>query len=120
MRPGSVAAFCALLLAGCGTLRNLDFGSCCSGERPGSHRVFGGVRGDLESAGATVGNAAGGPGSFAERAGLVALAVAVTVPVTAIDLPLSAVGDTLTLPLTIPTASHEERQPADAEKTPPQ
>jgi uncharacterized protein YceK len=71
-------AFCALALvtfSGCGTAANLI--SPCHGA-PGA--VYGGVRADLSR----IGN--GSPGDAI--AGV-------------IDLPFSAVGDTLTLPLTV-------------------
>jgi uncharacterized protein YceK len=87
-----LAAVAAAALAGCGTTLNLD----------GESRVYGGVVQDFQIAKdhlAKVGN----PGKSGTQDGsacwnLTASALAL------IDVPLSVVGDTLSLPLTIQTA----------------
>lgn len=77
-------------ISGCGTMGNMW--SCCVG---GPHRIYGGVMLDAEAASES--------GSKAlETKGLESLGhVAGAVCYGAIDLPLSAIADTLMLPITI-------------------
>ena len=99
MRPVLVVSLLLALLAsiGCGTLYNLDFNTCCCGGRPDSHRIYGGVETDLAYPVCT----------FREmRASNQPLVIQVTYVSIAsilglVDLPLSMVADTVTLPLTI-------------------
>jgi uncharacterized protein YceK len=76
-----------LALSGCGTLYNLE-------ESEG--RIYGGVRADLAMSGICVLGAAQENQGAWERTYALALATSIL----AVDLPLSAAGDTLTLPLT--------------------
>src|SRR5262249_21073332 len=71
------------LLGGCGTANNLA-------SSTGHAAVYGGVRSDLEKIGDLI-----VPRPGTERP-------IVNGVVAAVDLPLSAVGDTVTLPLTVP------------------
>jgi uncharacterized protein YceK len=75
-------------LGGCGTFANV----CWLPEEEGGKRVYGGVRGDWESAAQAV----------QERTADESLAVVAKV---AVDLPLSAAADTLTLPITLGAAA---------------
>lgn len=83
-------------LCGCGTMDNLI-------ENP-SPRVYGGVRSDVKQAVQSGGDAlrAKSPGEFAVSAGTGALCT--------LDAPLSAVADTVTLPVTV---SHKLRSRAE-------
>src|SRR5262249_44683538 len=85
------ACLTAALLSGCGTMGNLW--SCCSGS--GGERVYGGVYKDVKLVAEGVGR-----GIHPDEEGpWFPLAAACLMT---FDLPLSAIGDTLTLPLTIP------------------
>jgi uncharacterized protein YceK len=90
-----LAAVAAVGLGGCGTSLNLD----------GDSRIYGGVVKDFQVAKERLAQAAdsSGPGTPGSSPGwnlaVSALALA--------DLPLSLLGDTLTLPFTIPTALEE-------------
>ncbi len=96
----ATVVLCAL--GGCGTSLNLD----------GDSRVYGGVAQDLQEArermaAATSPTWPGTPGAYPGwNAAVGALALA--------DLPLSLIGDTLTLPFTIPTALEEKRDHSSA------
>jgi hypothetical protein len=96
---------------GCGTLYNHEIGPCprC---RPDTFRVYGGVRKDVEMV--TAGFRAE-PGD-GPRVALFPLAAAFL----AVDLPLSAAGDTLTLPITIPAALQRRRQQEATGGEPPE
>jgi uncharacterized protein YceK len=97
-RKSAVALACLAVLApgGCGTFVNLN-SSGQGGPRTMAERraPFGGVVNDADLAVACFGE--GGPGMAA--VGVYALAV---------DLPLSAVGDTLTWPVVLYLNAHEE------------
>jgi uncharacterized protein YceK len=91
---GKAAAWALLtasLVGGCGTMGNLW--SCCSGS--GGERIYGGVCKDVQLVAEGVAQGfhpdEDGPWFPLAAACLMTL-----------DLPLSAIGDTLTLPLTIP------------------
>jgi uncharacterized protein YceK len=99
-----IVSFC---LGGCGTMGNVW---CCC--KSGEEKVYGGVANDLEA----LGNGARHichPESPADAA-----FYALVLPLFfAVDLPLSLVGDTLTLPITIPATLakwHTEGPPSDS------
>jgi uncharacterized protein YceK len=86
----------ALFLCGCGTVANLSIGA-----RQGWQNalVYGGVRRDVQSAGQWIDhNWTWGENLDVQQD----VGTVVGVGLVGIDLPLSALGDTLTLPLTIP------------------
>jgi uncharacterized protein YceK len=104
--PRKVAAALAAVLAGalggCGSACNTMWWT----PEEGGMRVFGGVRADAQVlADAFSPNTKAGVG---DRLGCATLAT--------IDLPLSAVGDTLTLPVTLPAASNRRPDPGHAER----
>jgi uncharacterized protein YceK len=105
MRGRAAACLAAIVLgalSGCGTSLNLD----------GDSRVYGGVAQDLQTVGERMVQASnpswpGTPGSstgWNVTVGALALA----------DVPLSLIGDTLTLPFTIPTALEEKHDQSTA------
>jgi uncharacterized protein YceK len=88
-----------LAVGGCGTVGNLTGGP--SGAEP--PHAYGGVRLDVESAAANLTDSSGGHGGLPGRL----VQVCVVAPyLLLIDLPLSVVGDTLTLPLSEGTANN--------------
>jgi uncharacterized protein YceK len=98
-RMAWLAAALVCALGGCGTIGNL--------ADPGRTKPFGGVIRDSEASGwlmNEVSEASKKPA--AEKAGLVLAA-----PIVTIDLPLSLVADTVTLPITIPVALMRQGQP---------
>jgi uncharacterized protein YceK len=99
MRVKALLAAVVLSLGGCGTVGNL-WCPCHGGDRA----VYGGVAICVRRAENEAGQAArlDSPWCFGHAAASVFDAV--------IDLPLSAVGDTLTLPLTIPATLREKRE----------
>jgi uncharacterized protein YceK len=106
-----VGAF-LISMTGCGTLYNNEIGPCPK-YRPDMYRVYGGVRKDLENLGPTCRDAA----EKEEALPLRVLSVMGTLGLLTIDLGLSAVGDTITLPRIIAVQIAEARQasaPADA------
>lgn len=82
-----IVAAIALFLSGCGTLSNC----CWLFPEEGGKRVYGGVRGDCEIAWQAVTDT-DSPGG--ERRDILLKLI--------LDLPLSAVADTITLPYTVP------------------
>jgi uncharacterized protein YceK len=96
-----LAAVLALALGGCGTALNI----CYWDPEEGGKRVYGGVRADAGAVGdgarLCVTSAGWGDRLRATRAALLA----------AVDLPLSAVADTLTLPVTFSPILKEEDEP---------
>jgi uncharacterized protein YceK len=82
----------AAFLSGCGTLANL------SGQGWERTRIYGGVLGDVKSAGDWIDN---NPIS-AQTDILKDVGTVVGVALVGLDVPLSAIGDTVTLPVTIP------------------
>jgi uncharacterized protein YceK len=101
--PTMLASLTAIALSGCGTVCNLAGGITHPDEEP---RIYGGVKRDMEILGEVVGKqeplftesnanrADGGRGAIIGAAVLMTLGAA--------DPVLSFVGDTLTLPITIP------------------
>src|SRR5260370_727692 len=88
---------------GCGTMMNLDTSSAAFGMIP-TQRVYGGIQSDVELADRNFQMASEGGGEGVARGVVGAYLLLV-------DLPLSLVGDTLTLPVTIPAAArHEEAE----------
>jgi uncharacterized protein YceK len=82
------------LLSGCGTVKNLAAGSYGNMEERSSHpEIYGGVHRDLDCAASCL--VWGSP--LPELLGDLLWVP----PIVCIDLPLSAIGDTLTLPLVI-------------------
>ena len=103
VRVTLLAAAAACALGGCGTLSNVGPGDC------GAHspkKVYGGVR---EDAAAVVeyGQKVGGASNPGEAASTAALGLYFL----AVDMPLSAVGDTLTLPWTIAASCRPDPEP---------
>jgi uncharacterized protein YceK len=101
LRTNAMAIVVTAALSDCGTTVNM-LGSCCGAVRLGGGdqlpRVYGGVLLDAEAARESGNEALQTKGlECVER-------VAGAVCYLAVDLPLSAIADTLTLPLTIPTA----------------
>src|SRR4051812_26255035 len=85
----------ALVMSGCGTIANTVW----LFPEEGGQRVYGGVRGDWEIAReAATNRSESGPNT------LLWLPIA--------DMPLSAVGDTVTLPVTVPLALWHSVRPA--------
>jgi uncharacterized protein YceK len=90
------AAF--LLLCGCGTIANLE-----TGARQGWKNavVYGGVRRDVQSADKWIDHS----WTWGENLDVIQdIGTVVGVALVGIDIPLSAIGDTLTLPVTVPFA----------------
>jgi uncharacterized protein YceK len=81
-----------VLLGGCGTVANLELPTQAGGRQP-----YGGVRQDLALVSERVGDAGSADSAGARIGGGVEALL-----VTAVDLPLSVVGDTVTLPITVP------------------
>jgi uncharacterized protein YceK len=84
----------AILTAGCGTWAN----TCWFTEEEGGMRVFGGVRSDWEIARESLAPSSGRESSPAQA----------WIPI--FDMPLSALGDTVTLPITISVAMWRVQQ----------
>jgi uncharacterized protein YceK len=110
MRPKAaacLAAVLAIVVAGCGTVVN-----CTSLDGPAARSIYGGVRQDAENGSRHLGEAFSGPApSFTEMPkppsasrdfASKSFCAACGVSMLAIDLPVSAVADTLTLPVTVP------------------
>ena len=92
----ALAAVATILLGGCGTMANITLNGPPSAG--GSMKMYGGVQRDLD----IVHDCTTNPDHPKDNAEAVCFATAVTVA--ALDLPFSAVADTLTLPITIPVA----------------
>jgi uncharacterized protein YceK len=88
-----VASVVGLTLAGCGTVQNLTGGP--SGTDPA--RPYGGVATDVKLAATCLTDSSGGHGGLAGRIAQVCVVVSYLL---LIDLPLSYVGDSITLPFT--------------------
>jgi uncharacterized protein YceK len=105
----------ALFLCGCGTMANLSLGAR-QGWKNAS--IYGGVSRDIRSAEDWVDHnwTSGENLDIPQDIGTV-----VGVGLVGIDLPLSAIGDTLTLPITIPAAiwGQSTRAPIASAATPP-
>lgn len=94
----AAALFVPLALSGCGTFANLSLGA-----RQGwkNALIYGGVRRDVQSTGDWIEHS----WTWGKNLDLQQdLGTVVGVGLIGIDLPLSAIGDTLTLPITIPAA----------------
>jgi uncharacterized protein YceK len=97
MRRASLAALglAVVCLSGCGTAANLSGG--IQGWR--NAQIYGGVRRDVKSAGQFVADNWTSESDFQQDVGTV-----VGVGLISLDVPFSFIGDTLTLPITIPAA----------------
>src|SRR5579875_2703047 len=87
-----------LFLCGCGTVANLEMG-----WRQGWQNtvIYGGVRRDVQSAGKWIDHS----WTWGKDLDIIQdIGTVVGVGLVGIDIPLSAVGDTLTLPVTVPIA----------------
>lgn len=87
-----------LFLCGCGTVANLE-----TGARQGWKNavIYGGVRRDVQSAGKWIDHS----WTWGDNLDVVQdIGTVVGVGLVGIDIPLSAIGDTLTLPVTVPIA----------------
>jgi uncharacterized protein YceK len=93
-RPALLVLCAICLAAGCGTVKNLEGTDAYIPTR----RVYGGVRYDAQVAITMLGDTSGGHGGLTGR--LIQLTLSPYVLL--VDLPLSAIGDTLTLPLVYP------------------
>jgi uncharacterized protein YceK len=93
MNRNVIGLFTCLCLCGCGTLYNV------APHGAAETRVYGGVREDLQTTKESFQGAARATnlGEFAGNAGMGVLSV--------VDLPLSAIGDTVTLPITVKHAA---------------
>ncbi len=106
MRRASLAAALGLVamgLSGCGTAANLSGGA--QGFRP--MQIYGGVLRDVQSAQHWVSTNWIEGSDWQQDVGTV-----VGVGLIGLDLPFSAIGDTLTLPITIPAALLRPSGPA--------
>jgi uncharacterized protein YceK len=94
----SILPIVVLLLSGCGTMANLSIGA-----RQGwkNALIYGGVRRDVQTAEEFVANnwTSGDNFDWQQDVGTV-----VGVGLVGVDVPISAITDTLTLPITIPAA----------------
>jgi uncharacterized protein YceK len=99
MKPVMLVGLLLVLLAsiGCGTLYNLDFNTCCCGGRPDSNRIYGGVEAELAFAVRNLREITTPDTPISTQIFGVTFVSVLTI----LDLPLSIVGDTVTLPLTI-------------------
>jgi uncharacterized protein YceK len=103
----SLAAPLALLLGGCGTMVN-----CTSVNGPAPRTIYGGVKEDIVSGTGHLHEAFGGPcpsfsavthmPSTAEQVMMRSFCAGCGVCMLALDMPVTVVADTLTLPITIP------------------
>lgn len=94
-----LAAALVCALGGCGTIGNLT--------DPSRTKPYGGVLRDSEASGWLMNQFADAPTKpAAETAGLV-----LAVPIISLDVPLSLVADTVTLPITIPVSLFRQGQP---------
>ncbi|HEY7312286.1 MAG TPA: YceK/YidQ family lipoprotein [Gemmataceae bacterium] len=94
-----LAAVLACALGGCGTIGNLT--------DPSRTKPFGGVMRDGEASSWLMNEfSEASKKPTVEKAGLVLAA-----PIVTVDLPLSLVADTVTLPITIPIALMRQQQP---------
>jgi uncharacterized protein YceK len=91
----AVLGLAVLCLSGCGTAANLSGGF--QGWRKA--QIYGGVRTDVKSAEQFVADNWTSESDFQQDVGTV-----VGVGLISLDVPLSLIGDTLTLPITIPAA----------------
>jgi uncharacterized protein YceK len=95
-------AVCVLFVSGCGTVAN----TLWLNDDEGGMRVYGGVRGDWEIIHES---STGSPGTRMDS---------YSVLLGSLDIPFSAIGDTVTLPLTIPySILSSTRRPRLAEPT---
>jgi uncharacterized protein YceK len=103
-----------LFLCGCGTIANLE-----TGARQGWKNavIYGGVRRDVQSAGKWIDHS----WTWGDNLEVVQdIGTVVGVGLVGIDIPLSAIGDTLTLPVTVPIAlwSNSVNRTSFSRKTP--
>ena len=100
-----VSATLAVTGMGCGTMGNLHRDQPPFCERP---TIYGGIREDVSWGSGLLAHGFGGWDGLLGRA----VSLAVVPYVFCIDLPLSAVGDTLTLPITVRASIHTETTPS--------
>jgi len=114
MKPVMVVGTLLALFAsiGCGTLYNLDFNTCCCGGRPDSHRIYGGVEAEIAFAVKNLREITAPDNALSTQI----FGVTFVSVLTLLDLPLSIVGDTVTLPLTIAAQiqTHEQTKAKQA------
>jgi uncharacterized protein YceK len=115
MTRGSLATallLAAVICSGCGTIANLSIGA-----RQGwkNAQIYGGVRRDVKSAEEWFNDnwTPAGNADLQQDVGAV-----VGVGLVGLDVPLSAIGDTLTLPVTIPAAIWGSSNPSVSRKNP--
>jgi uncharacterized protein YceK len=102
-----LAAALVCALGGCGTIGNL--------ADPSRTKPFGGVIRDCEASGWLMNEVSEAPKKpAAETAGL-----ALAAPLVTVDLPLSLVADTVTLPIAIPVALMRQGQPEPSQASGP-
>jgi uncharacterized protein YceK len=114
--PAYLAAALTVLLGGCGTVVN-----CVNVSGTPARAIYGGVRQDAENGYRHLGEAFSGPApSFGEMPkppnpvsdlGSKTFCAACGVGMLAVDLPVSAVADTLTLPVTVPATLMKKKKP---------
>jgi uncharacterized protein YceK len=117
LRNPGVIVFTGLVLAcgaGCGTLYNHEIGPCPK-SRPDTFRVYGGVRKDFEEAASALHPGSDAVEQPAARVAVLPLAALLL----AVDLPLSTIGDTIGLPITIGAAVRKTREDMLTEKGTP-
>lgn len=119
-----VAVFAAAL-SGCGTVVN-----CVGWNGPGAHAIYGGVKQDAQNGVEHLHEAFNGPApsfsaypqmpSSGSQLAAKSVCAACGVGMLAVDLPVSFVADTLTLPFTVPAtlAKPDKPQPKRSAKAP--
>jgi uncharacterized protein YceK len=108
----AVATCAACAAGGCGTVENLQG----TDRSIPTGRPYGGVRYDAELGMAMLADTSGGHGGLLGRS----VQLLVLAPYfLAVDLPLSAVGDSLTLPLVYPRTGPAEVTPPTSHQQPP-
>lgn len=126
MRPEATVCLTAVLaaaLTGCGTVVN-----CVSNDRPAAREIYGGVKQDAQNGSRHLAEAFSGPApcfsqmpkppNIAQDFVAKSVSAGCGVGMLAIDLPVCAVADTLTLPLTVP-ATLMKKKPNATRKAKP-
>lgn len=118
-----LAAVCAAALAGCGTVVN-----CYNGDGPAAREIYGGVKQDAQNGWRHLGEAVSGPAPCFTQMPQPPSAgrdfVAKTfcagcgVGMLAVDMPICAIADTLTLPVTVPATLMKKKNPAKRKAKP--
>jgi uncharacterized protein YceK len=118
-----LAAIVAAALSGCGTVVN-----CINGDGPSARDIYGGVKLDAQNGTRHLGEAFSGPApcfskmpkppdpisDFASKTFCAGCGVGML----AVDLPVSIVTDTLTLPLTVPATLMKKKPQANRKAKP--